>query len=170
MGLNIKKEQNRLEQLSIADLRERFHGLSSRRVTIKCKRWYIKRIVWLMQATSEGDISEESRLLAKQIAADRPLRKSILRLREKVNAGDASTSRTVSTVLNPPVDRRIPEPGASLVKTYKRQTIRVVVRNSGFEFNGEQYKSLTAIARVVTGQRRINGFQFFNLGKRGTEQ
>ena len=170
MGLNIKREQNRLEQMSIVELRERYHGLSSRNVSIKCKRWYIKRILWCMQSAAEGDISEESRLLAKQIAADRPLRKSILRLREKVDAGDASTSRTVSTVLKPPVDRRTPEPGASLVKTYKGQTIRVVVRSSGFEFNGEQYKSLTAIARAVTGQRRINGFQFFNLGKRGAEQ
>lgn len=170
MGLNIKKEQRTLEELSIVELRERFHGLSSRRVSIKCKRWYIKRILWLTQAAAEGDISEESRLLAQQIAADRPLRKSILRLREKVDAGDASTSRTVSTLLKPLVDRRIPEPGASLVKTYKGQTIRVVVRSAGFEFNGKQYKSLTAIAKVVTGLRRINGFQFFNLGKRGTEQ
>ena len=156
--------------MSIIELRERYHGLSSRRVSIKCKRWYIKRILWIMQAAIEGDISEESRLLAKQIAADRPLRKSILKLREKVDDCNASTYRSVSTVLNPPIDRRIPEPGASLVKTYKGQTIRVVVRSSGFEFNGEQYKSLTAIARVVTGQRRINGFQFFNLGKRGTEK
>lgn len=156
--------------MSVAELRDRYHGLSSRKVSIKCKRWYIKRILWNMQASSAGDISEESRLLAKQIAADRPLRKSILRLREKVDTGDAATSRTVSTVLTPQVDRRIPEPGASLVKTYKGQTIRVVVRSSGFEFNGEQYKSLTAIARAITGQRRINGFQFFNLGKRGTEQ
>ena len=170
MGLNIKKEQRTLEQLSIIELRERYHGLSSRKVSIKCKRWYIKRILWVMQVAAEGDISEESRLLAKQIAADRPLRKSILKLREKVDDGDASTYRTVSTVLKPPVDRRIPEPGASLVKTYKGQAIRVVVRSSGFEFNGEQYKSLTAVARAVTGQRRINGFQFFNLGERGTEQ
>lgn len=170
MGLNIKKEQDRLEQLSIVDLRERYHGLSSRRVSIKCKRWYIRRILWIMQAAADGDISKESRLLAKQIAAGSPLRKSILKLRKKVDDGDATTSRTVSTVLMPSVDRRIPEPGASLVKTYKGQTIRVVVRSSGFEFNGEQYKSLTAIARAVTGQRHINGFQFFNLRKKGTEQ
>ena len=170
MGLNIKREQNRLEQMSIIELRERYHGLSSRRVSIKCKRWYIKRILWIMQAATEGDISEESRLLAKQIAAERPFRKSILRVRAKTDADDTSTSRTVSTVLKPPVDRRIPEPGASLVKTYRGQTIRVVVRSSGFEFNGEQYKSLTSVARAVTGQRRINGFQFFNLGKKGAEQ
>ncbi len=170
MGLNIKKEQRTLEQLSIVDLRERYHGLTPRRVSIKCKRWYIKRILLIMQATTEGDISEESRLLAKQIAADRPFRKSILRVRAKTDADDASTSRTVSTVLKPPVDRRIPEPRDSLVKTYKGQTIQVVVRNSGFALNGEQYKSLTAVAIAVTGHRCINGFQFFNLVKRGTER
>lgn len=167
MSLNAKREQRTLEQLSLVELRDRYHGFVTRRVSIKCKRWYIKRILWSMQAATEGDISEESRLLAKQIAADRPFRKSILRVRTK---SDDSISRVVSTVLKPPMDRRIPEPGAALVKTYKGQTIRVVVRRSGFEFNGEQYKSLTAIARIVTGQRSINGYQFFNLGKRGTEQ
>ena len=167
MSLNVKKEQRTLEQLSLVELRDRYYGFVTRRVSIKCKRWYIKRILWNMQAATEGDISEESRLLAKQIAVDRPFRKSILRVRAK---SDDSTSRVVSAVLKPPIDRRIPEPGASLVKTYKGQTIRVAVRRPGFEFNGEQYKSLTAIARIITGQRSINGFQFFNLGKRGTEQ
>jgi hypothetical protein len=164
MGLNVRKEQKCLEQLSIAQLKDRYHELSQRRVSIKCKRWYIKRILWLMQASCSGDISEESRLLAKQISANRPLRKSILRVRDRT---EPSALRTVTTVLDRHIDQRIPEPGASLVKTYRGKTIRVIVRRSGFEFDGQQFKSLTAIARVVTGQRNINGMQFFNLGKKG---
>lgn len=167
MGLNVLRELKNLERLSVAQLKVRYQELSSRKVSIKCKRWYVKRIIWLLQAASSGDISEESRLLAKQIAGDRPLRKSILRVRDR---SEPSAFRTVTTVLEKPSDKRIPEPGAALVKTYKGRTIRVVIRKTGFEFDGQQYRSLTAIARVITGQRSINGMQFFNLGKKSESQ
>ena len=35
---------------------------------------------------------------------------------------------------------------------------------SGFEYEGQVYKSLSAVARSVTGQR-VNGFAFFRLGQ-----
>lgn len=41
-----------------------------------------------------------------------------------------------------------------------------MVRSNSFEFEGTQYKSLTAIARVFTGQKNINGFHFFGLIQR----
>jgi hypothetical protein len=37
--------------------------------------------------------------------------------------------------------------------------------NKGFEWNGRPYRSLSAIAREVTGQR-WNGLLFFGLTKR----
>jgi hypothetical protein len=40
--------------------------------------------------------------------------------------------------------------------------VRVVVLADGFEFEGERYRSLSAIAKAVTGSH-VNGFRFFNL-------
>ena len=34
----------------------------------------------------------------------------------------------------------------------------------GFEFEGEVYKSLSAVAKAITGQH-CNGYYFFRLGK-----
>jgi hypothetical protein len=39
-----------------------------------------------------------------------------------------------------------------------------MVMTDGFEFEGERYKSLTAVARAITGSH-CNGFHFFKLGQ-----
>ena len=61
-------------------------------------------------------------------------------------------------------DARVPMPGSLIVKKYKTQTIVVKVRNEGFEFDGRQFTSLSAIAGEITGTR-WNGFAFFGLDK-----
>ena len=62
-------------------------------------------------------------------------------------------------------DPRLPKVGATITKTYKGQTINVRVRENGFEYEGCEFRSLSAIAKHVT--RAIwNGFLFFSLGKR----
>lgn len=59
-------------------------------------------------------------------------------------------------------DMRLPIPGTVITKEYKGQTIEVHVLDGGFEFKGKAYKSLTAIAKEITGAH-WNGFLFFNL-------
>ena len=42
--------------------------------------------------------------------------------------------------------------------------MQVQVLANGFEFEGEVYKSLSAVAKAVTGSH-CNGFHFFRLAK-----
>jgi hypothetical protein len=44
--------------------------------------------------------------------------------------------------------------------------LQVKVVRDGFEFEGELYKSLSAVAKRVTGSH-WNGYKFFNLNKKG---
>lgn len=64
----------------------------------------------------------------------------------------------------PTRDRRLPAPGRAIVRRYKGQTLRVTVLADGFEFMGERFGSLSAIAKAVTGTH-VNGFRFFRLAK-----
>lgn len=59
-------------------------------------------------------------------------------------------------------DRRLPIPGTIITKNYKGTEIRVKVLEKGFEYNGKVYRTLTAVAKEVTGSH-WNGFAFFNL-------
>ena len=52
--------------------------------------------------------------------------------------------------------------GTVLVRDWQGTEHRVTVREADFEFEGRPYKSLSAIARAITGTR-WNGWTFFGL-------
>lgn len=58
--------------------------------------------------------------------------------------------------------------GTQIVREYQGVEYRVTVLEEGFEYAGKPYRSLSAIARAITGTR-WNGLVFFGL-KRSGEQ
>jgi hypothetical protein len=65
-------------------------------------------------------------------------------------------------------DPRLPATGATLARTYKGKEYRVTVLDAGFRFDGREWRSLTAIARAVTGYPAISGPAWFGIADRGT--
>ena len=59
-----------------------------------------------------------------------------------------------------------PLAGTRLVREYQGIAHTVTARADGFEYQGRPYKSLSAIARHITGTR-WNGLLFFGLRSRG---
>ena len=59
-------------------------------------------------------------------------------------------------------DRRIPPVGIVLKREHRGSLISVEVLTNGFEYQGREYRSLSAIASEVTGTR-WNGLAFFGL-------
>jgi hypothetical protein len=55
--------------------------------------------------------------------------------------------------------------GASLVRQWRGQTHTVLVREDGFEYEGQRYRSLTVIAAQITGAH-WSGPRFFGVSKR----
>src|SRR5215472_7491270 len=56
--------------------------------------------------------------------------------------------------------------GTTLVRQWRGHTHAVLVREDGFEYDGERYRSLTVIAKRITGAH-WSGPRFFGLTKRG---
>lgn len=56
-------------------------------------------------------------------------------------------------------------PGGRLMREWNGRTYVVEVTETGFLWNGEQHRSLSAIARAITGAR-WSGPRFFGLNKR----
>ena len=63
-------------------------------------------------------------------------------------------------------DDRLPMPGAIIAKTYKGRAISVKVLANGFECEGTTYRSLSAVAKAITGSH-CNGYLFFRMGQHG---
>ena len=53
-------------------------------------------------------------------------------------------------------------PGTELIRSYRGQTYTVTVQDTGFEWNGAHYGSLSELATRITGTRR-SGSKFFGL-------
>jgi hypothetical protein len=56
------------------------------------------------------------------------------------------------------------KPGTRLLREWGGKTHTVIVRDDGFEYDGERHHSLTQIARRITGAH-WSGPRFFGLGK-----
>ena len=56
------------------------------------------------------------------------------------------------------------KPGTRLLREWGGRTHTVIVLNDGFEYDGERYRSLTEIARRITGAH-WSGPRFFGLRK-----
>lgn len=61
-------------------------------------------------------------------------------------------------------DYRLPIPGSTIHKEYKGQKYTILVLKAGFEYQQRRYKSLTAIAKEITGTH-WNGYNFFGFKK-----
>ncbi len=59
-------------------------------------------------------------------------------------------------------DIRLPKPGDVLSRDYKGREIIVRVLESGFEYEGCRFRSLSAIAKAVSGAH-WNGLLFFGI-------
>jgi hypothetical protein len=60
----------------------------------------------------------------------------------------------------------VPLPGQILRRVYKDRTLQVRILPQGFEFEGTVYRSLSAVAKAITGSH-TSGFLFFRLQDKG---
>jgi hypothetical protein len=163
MGLNIAKEIAGLQQMTVDELRAKFADVFGERTTARHKEWLVRRIAWRLQAQAEGDLSERARQRAAELANDADIRVSAPRV---VTAAATASHRTTTATVPLDPDRRLPLPGTIITRQYKGQTLEVRVLDHGFEFGGEIFKSLSAVAKHITGTH-CNGYHFFRLGGMG---
>lgn len=63
-------------------------------------------------------------------------------------------------------DSRLPAPGSTITRVYKGETYKVKVLKVGFQHDGKDYSSLTAVAKAIIGSdSEINGYAWFKLTK-----
>jgi hypothetical protein len=165
MQLNVAKEVAALKRMTVQELRARYAEVFGEETRGNNKPWLIKRIAWRMQALAEGDLSERARRRAAELANDADLR--ILPPRT-IPLGVVAPERTKTAALPKQADQRLPVPGSILTRVYKGETLQVQVLADGFEFEGQRYKSLSAVAKAITGSH-TNGFLFFRSALNGKE-
>ena len=140
-------------------LRAKYQELFGAEARSSNKQFLFRRIAWRLQARAEGDLTERALRRATEIADDADIR---LRAPRKVASEWFAESPPVAAHSGFRRDWRLPPVGTVLTRPYHGRQIRVYVRRDGFEYEGRRYRSLSAIAREVTGTR-WNGLAFFHL-------
>jgi hypothetical protein len=163
--MNVAKEVAALQRMTVRELRTRYAEVFGEETRAGNKPWLVKRIAWRLQSLAEGDLSDRARQRAAALANDADVRLSPPKVNPKQ---PASAKRNKSTSVIEKGDDRLPPPGTTITRDYKSQTLQIKVLQAGFEFEGEVYKSLSAVAKAITGQH-CNGYHFFRLGKEMTQ-
>ncbi|NLY01559.1 MAG: DUF2924 domain-containing protein [Rhodopirellula sp.] len=164
MPIDVDAAMKALARMTVTQLRQRYAEVFGEAARSFNKQHLVKRIAWRLQAIHEGDLSERARRRARELAndADLRIRPPASPAEPRDNGGTATSAFRVG------VDDRLPMAGTLLKRRYKGQTVQVRVLEQGFEFDGEVYRSLSAVARKVTGAH-WNGYAFFDLPKPGKE-
>jgi hypothetical protein len=150
-----------LQHLKIPALKKRYRELFGEDSKSSNKQFLFRRIAWRLQANAEGDLNERARRRVAEIADDRDLRvRAPKEFVARPDSGSGSVDRT-----RPPKDHRLPGPGTLLTRRAGDRQIVVKVLTDGFEYESRRYRSLSAIAREVTGTR-WNGLLFFGVAER----
>jgi hypothetical protein len=145
-----------LGRLTVSELKRRYAEVFGEPTRTNHKQYLVKRIVWRMQALREGGLSERARRRAIELADDAEIRLSAPKVPLK------GPGTVITSAFDGGRPAAFPKAGSVIRREYKGKVIVVRVLPRGFEYEGEVYRSLTAIAQKVTGAH-WNGVSFFGL-------
>jgi len=116
------------------------------------KTYLWRKIAYRLQEKERGSISTKAKGKLKTLIEEfDPINNKALRPDKPMVSQQASVK-----------DKRLPIPGTAITKEYKGSNYQIKVLEKGFEYNGKIYKTLSAIAKEITGAH-WNGYLFFNL-------
>ena len=162
MTMTIAKEVAALGRMTVSELRSKHVEAFGEPTRTGNRDYLVKRIAWRLQANAHGDLSEQARRRADELANDADLRTTAPKVRKTEDR--PALTRQTSVAFDS--DSRLPMAGSNIKRLYKGREIVVRVLPKGFEYEGEVYRTLSAVAKAITGTH-WNGYHFFNLKRNG---
>ena len=145
-----------LEELDVHGLRLRWRKLFRKPPPPHLPRYLLLRIIaYRIQANAYGDLDRETVRFLDRVAREREKRRE---------AGGTSAKKT-SPLVPPVLEKRSLKLGTILVREHEGELNKVIVVEGGFAWNETTYRSLSEVARAITGTN-WNGPRFFGLRDR----
>ena len=141
----ISEELAELRALNVAELVERYVAVFGRAPRCKQPTWMFRKIAWEIQARRFGGLSK----------------RALVRLEELM----AEIDIPLGGVRAPLKSKRPTTQGTSVARVWKGREVTATAVEGGWEHEGVIYRSLSAIAKHVTGSH-WNGKLFFGLSRR----
>ncbi len=150
VGEALRAELSELTRLDISQLRVRWRKLFRREPPGHLPRALMVRIIaYRLQADVHGDLDRDTQRLLDRIA----------------RAAQRGEAQPVAAVPDPRKGRL--KPGTLLIREHGGEVHHVTALERGFLWRGATYRSLSEIARAITGTA-WNGPRFFGLRERSS--
>ena len=141
-----------IKDLPTKELQQKYEDLFQDQKPPTNNRVYLwKRIAFRIQELEYGGLADDAKTRLQELTLEFD---PINHVKKPVDAPSSKKKHGR--------DHRLPIPGTILVKEYKDTKYEIKVHEKGFEFKNKVYRSLTAIAKEITGAH-WNGFLFFNI-------
>ncbi len=134
---SVIKQIDQLNQMSTRDLYKKWKDLFGTDPGQLGRAYMIRRLAYRIQELVHGGLSRAARKQFKEL----------------VQGSERAASKSQPTNL---------QVGIRLLREWHGQNYEVVVQRDGFLFKGKTYRSLSAVARAITG-RHCGGRRFFGL-------
>jgi len=144
MADTVLRQIAELQDMSYASLKDRWRSLYGTDPPAYKRAHMIRRLAYRIQELAYGGLSDRTKAELERIA-ERDERER----KEKKSGGRKAKSTH-------------PLPGTRLVRQWNGGRYEVTAVEGGFEYDGRRYRSLSAVARAITGAH-WSGPQFFGL-------
>jgi len=157
----------RIGQMPPRELREVYRHAFGRETTSGNRTWLVRAISKRLREIEESHQRPGALAMAQAVAKDLGCEDGFARYLQTLPLV-VPLPRPPEEAFEPPAassarDPRIPPPGTVLVRHFGDRDYRVTVTDEGFMLGRHRYRSLSAVAKAITG-KHWNGFLFFGLG------
>ncbi|WP_375743699.1 DUF2924 domain-containing protein [Corallococcus interemptor] len=158
-----------LASMSVPDLAEKYLEVYGEPTRSRNRDYLKKRLAFRIQELAEGGLSARAVARISELGDKLP---------ERWRMRQAEETKPPTPVSPVPAegraatadgrDARLPPPGTVLTRVFKGAQHRVTVREDGIEYGGQLHRSLSSVAKLITGTA-WNGFSFFGLKAGGSK-
>lgn len=161
---DVPTQLQELAGMKVEELAQRYRELYGEPTRSRNKGYLKKRLGWRIQELSEGGLPPQVIAKVAELGDGLPERWK-MRQAEKARAKEKAKEEAAAAGGAPveaPRDPRLPPVGSVLRREYQGVECEVTVGPEAFEYQGERFKTLSAVARRITGTP-WNGYLFFGL-------
>jgi hypothetical protein len=148
MEQTVLRQLAELPKMPFDGLKERWRALYGTEPPAYSRQHLVRRLAYRIQELAYGGLAEETKAKLEQIADEHDQARAKKRGKRQTNT---------------------PPAGTRLVRQWRGQRhIVTVTHDGGYEYGGKRYKSLSCVAKVITGAHR-SGPLFFGLQRAGKD-
>ena len=152
MEPTVLQQVTALRRMPLEALRQRWRSLFGTDAPSYSAEHMVRRLAYRLQELHYGGLAEQSQRRLEQVAKEE----------ETLGAGNRRKAQRKRKA-------NAPAPGTRLVREWHGQRHEVTVCHDGtFEYAGQRYRTLSAVAKAISGQH-CSGLRFFGLPQAGKE-